>query len=67
MHGRSMYIQFRINSSSLPSRYDELRDPTSPVRESVREQHRKTLRQALHVWLDQFPEDFQVCNAGVTL
>ncbi len=39
-------------------RYDALRDPTSPIRESVREQHRKTLRQALHVWLDQYPEDF---------
>ena len=35
--------------------------PTRPrlrIREEVREQHCRTLRQALHVWLDQFPEDF---------
>ena len=23
------------------------------------EQYRRTLRQALHVWLDQFPEDYK--------
>lgn len=28
------------------------------IREDVREQHCRTLRQALHVWLDQYPEDF---------
>jgi hypothetical protein len=29
------------------------------MREAMRDQNRKTLRQALHVWLDQYPEDFQ--------
>jgi len=28
------------------------------MRDAAREQHRRTLRQALHVWLDQYPEDF---------
>lgn len=35
--------------------------PTRPrlrIREEIREQHCRTLRQALHVWLDQYPEDF---------
>ena len=41
------------------SRYDILYDSSSPMRESVRDQNRKTLRQAIHVWLDQYPEDFQ--------
>ncbi len=42
----------------LSFRYDELRDPMSAMCESLREQHRKTLRQAIHVWLDQYPADF---------
>ena len=25
----------------------------------MREQNLRTLRQAIHVWLDQYPEDFQ--------
>ena len=29
------------------------------IRPEVREQHCKTLRLALHVWLDQYPEDFK--------
>ena len=32
--------------------------PRLRIREDVREQHCRTLRQALHVWLDQFPNDF---------
>ena len=32
--------------------------PRLRIREDVREQHCRTLRQALHVWMDQFPEDF---------
>ena len=32
--------------------------PRLRIREDVREQHCRTLRQALHVWLDQFPDDF---------
>ena len=32
--------------------------PRLRIREDVREQHCKTLRQALHVWLDQFTEDY---------
>ena len=43
----------------LCSRYETLRDPNSPMREASRDSHRKTLRQTLHVWLDQYPEDFQ--------
>ena len=43
----------------LLCRYESLRDPTSPMRESIRDQSRKTLRQALHLWLDQYPEDFK--------
>ena len=48
-----------IDSSSQPFRYDFLRDPKTPVREPMREQNLRTLRQAIHVWLDQYPEDFQ--------
>lgn len=29
------------------------------MREAIRDQNRKTLRQSIHVWLDQYPEDFQ--------
>ena len=36
-------------------RYEQLGKTAGPERA---EQHRRTLRQALHVWLDQFPEDF---------
>jgi hypothetical protein len=36
-------------------RYEQLGKTGSAERA---EQHRRTLRQALHVWLDQFPEDF---------
>eukprot|EP00095_Tigriopus_kingsejongensis_P003509 maker-scaffold373_size192110-snap-gene-0.40 protein:Tk03509 transcript:maker-scaffold373_size192110-snap-gene-0.40-mRNA-1 annotation:"hypothetical protein DAPPUDRAFT_49847" len=43
----------------LLERYDQLRDPNSPMKEVSRDSHRKTLRQAMHVWLDQYPEDFQ--------
>ncbi|XP_059092463.1 ral guanine nucleotide dissociation stimulator-like 1 isoform X3 [Tigriopus californicus] len=43
----------------LLERYDELRNPNSPMREAMRDQNRKTLRQSIHVWLDQYPEDFQ--------
>ncbi len=32
--------------------------PRLRIREDVREQHCRTLRQAIHVWLDQYPEDF---------
>ena len=32
--------------------------PRLRIREDVRDQHCRTLRQALHVWMDQFPEDF---------
>ena len=37
-------------------RYDQLGGMASQERV---EQYRRTLRQALHVWLDQFPEDFK--------
>jgi len=40
----------------LTERYDQLGEMGSPERV---EQYRRTLRQALHVWLDQFPEDFK--------
>lgn len=33
--------------------------PGPRIRPEVREQHCKTLRLALHVWLDQYPEDFR--------
>jgi hypothetical protein len=39
----------------LCCRYEQLGKTGSAERA---EQHRRTLRQALHVWLDQFPEDF---------
>merc|ERR1719291_723192 len=39
----------------LTERYEQLAGAGAPDRV---EQYRKTLRQALHVWLDQFPEDF---------
>ena len=29
------------------------------MREGVREHSLRTLRQTIHVWLDQYPEDFQ--------
>ena len=63
-------IQFRYEELC---RTDDDEDPTSldsgevrvtpsrprlRIREDVREQHCRTLRQALHVWLDQYPEDF---------
>lgn len=32
--------------------------PKLRIRDDVREQHCRTLRQALHVWLDQFTEDY---------
>jgi len=37
-------------------RYEQLTGAGAPDRV---EQYRRTLRQALHVWLDQFPEDFR--------
>ena len=37
-------------------RYEQLGEMGSPERV---EQYRRTLRQALHVWLDQFPEDYK--------
>ena len=37
-------------------RYEQLGEMGSPDRV---EQYRRTLRQALHVWLDQFPEDYK--------
>jgi hypothetical protein len=46
---------------SLDSGEVRVTPPTRPrlrIREEVREQHCRTLRQALHVWLDQFPDDF---------
>merc|ERR1712088_1060451 len=39
----------------LTERYEQLAGAGAPDRV---EQYRRTLRQALHVWLDQFPEDF---------
>uniref|UniRef100_A0A0K2T7I6 Ral guanine nucleotide dissociation stimulatorlike [Bombyx mori] n=1 Tax=Lepeophtheirus salmonis TaxID=72036 RepID=A0A0K2T7I6_LEPSM len=42
----------------LLERYEKLEDPETRIRDEAREQHRKTLRQCLHVWLDQYPEDF---------
>jgi len=42
----------QVKVTSAPAR------PRLRVREDVREQHCKTLRQALHVWLDQFTEDY---------
>ena len=50
--------------SAFYPRYELLRDPSSPMRDTVREQNRKTLRQAIHVWLDQYTEDFQVYKQG---
>ncbi|XP_023320057.1 ral guanine nucleotide dissociation stimulator isoform X2 [Eurytemora carolleeae] len=38
----------------LTERYEQLGN----MSKERSEQHRRTLRQALHVWLDQFPEDF---------
>jgi len=40
----------------LTERYEQLGSLASPERV---EQYRRTLRQALHVWLDQFPEDYK--------
>jgi len=40
----------------LTERYELLGELSSPERV---EQNRRTLRQALHVWLDQFPEDYR--------
>jgi len=40
----------------LTERYEQLGELGSPERV---EQYRRTLRQALHVWLDQFPEDYK--------
>jgi len=40
----------------LTERYEQLGELASPERV---EQYRRTLRQALHVWLDQFPEDYR--------
>merc|ERR1719394_1481699 len=40
----------------LTERYEQLGEMGSPDRV---EQYRRTLRQALHVWLDQFPEDYK--------
>merc|ERR1719270_2384860 len=39
----------------LTERYEQLGELGSPERV---EQYRRTMRQALHVWLDQFPEDY---------
>ena len=41
---------------SIYFRYEQLGELGSPERV---EQYRRTLRQALHVWLDQFPEDYK--------
>merc|ERR1712013_314913 len=41
--------------ASDTERYEQLAGAGAPDRV---EQYRRTLRQALHVWLDQFPEDF---------
>ncbi len=56
---RFLLAPLNLPNSLRSSRYDQLRDPTSAMRENIRDQHRKTLRQAIHVWLDQYPEDFQ--------
>ena len=42
----------QVKVTSAPAR------PRLRIREDVREQHCRTLRQALHVWLDQFTEDY---------
>ena len=45
-----------VSNSSCDCRYELLGELSSPERV---EQNRRTLRQALHVWLDQFPEDYR--------
>ncbi|XP_063234684.1 ral guanine nucleotide dissociation stimulator-like 1 isoform X3 [Bacillus rossius redtenbacheri] len=43
----------------LLDRYEQLSNNKLDLPDSVMEQHRKTLVQALYVWLDSFPEDFR--------
>ena len=50
-----MYIDI-FHDFDFVFRYELLGEMGTPERV---EQYRKTLRQALHVWLDQFPEDFK--------
>ena len=49
-------ISIGDSNASSDCRYEQLGELASPERV---EQYRRTLRQALHVWLDQFPEDYK--------
>ncbi|XP_069698591.1 ral guanine nucleotide dissociation stimulator-like 1 isoform X2 [Periplaneta americana] len=51
----------------LLDRYEQLASNKLDLPEMVREQHRKTLVLALHVWLDSYPEDFRAPPTHPTL
>ena len=50
------FLSSTVTNSVCDCRYEQLGSVSSPERV---EQYRRTLRQALHVWLDQFPEDYR--------
>ena len=53
---RPGFLSATLTNSLCDCRYEQLGEVSSPERV---EQYRRTLRQALHVWLDQFPEDYR--------
>ena len=60
LHNCGNAIEDQPNNSEVTTSSPPPPPPSTPrIREDVRDQHCKTLRLALHVWLDQFPEDFR--------
>ena len=60
LHNCGNVVEERPNNSEVTTSSPPPPPPATPrIREDVRDQHCKTLRLALHVWLDQFPEDFR--------
>ena len=60
LHNCGNAIEEQPNNSEVTTSSPPPPPPSTPrIREDVRDQHCKTLRLALHVWLDQFPEDFR--------
>ena len=60
LHNCGHVIEEKPNDSEVTTSSPPPPPPSTPrIREDVLDQHCKTLRLALHVWLDQFPEDFR--------
>ena len=60
LHNCGHIVEEKPNNSEVTTSSPPPPPPSTPrIREDVRDQHCKTLRLALHVWLDQFPEDFR--------